>query len=206
MLYNIQQPGIVLLAAGQSKRLGHPKQLLSYNGTTLIEHAVNAALATTLTPVIVVLGACNEIIAPYLTPYTRVHVVYNKDWETGMASTIQTGLQALQQTNPVADGVLLMVCDQPFLTPAIINDLISLQQQTQLPAAACRYQQKTGTPALFHQSLFKELMLLQGDTGARKILEALNTQVALLNFEKGMVDVDTEADYQQLINPHADNT
>lgn len=206
MLYNIQQPGIVLLAAGQSIRLGQPKQLLSFNNHTFIENAVCTALATPLRPVTVVLGARNEAIAPYLTPYTNAQIVYNEDWETGMASTIQTGLKALLQTNPAADGVLLMVCDQPFLTPTIINDLISLQQQTKLPAAACRYQQKTGTPALLHQSLFKELLQLRGDTGARKILEALDTKIALLNFEKGMIDVDTEADYQQLINPHADNT
>jgi molybdenum cofactor cytidylyltransferase len=205
MLYNIKQPGIVILAAGQSKRLGKPKQLLPFNGVNLIEAAVKTATATALAPVVIVLGAYSELIQPHLSSYKKVQVVINEDWPTGMASSIQKGIATLQQHNKAVDGVLLMVCDQPFLHPAIINDLINLQQQTQLPAAACRYQQKTGTPALLHQSLFAELLQLKGDTGARKILETLNTKVALLNFEKGNIDVDTEADYQQLIKPSSES-
>jgi molybdenum cofactor cytidylyltransferase len=77
--------------------------------------------------------------------------------------------------------------------------LLQLQQQAKQPMAACYYAQVLGTPALFHASIFNDLMALKGDMGAKKIINAREEEVAKLHFEKGMIDIDTIEDYQNLI-------
>jgi molybdenum cofactor cytidylyltransferase len=101
---------------------------------------------------------------------------------------------------PQVDGIIILVCDQPYLNQDVINALIEAQRESGLPAAAATYGGKLGTPALFHKSLFSELMSLSGDTGARKILERKRGNVVEVEFEMGVVDIDTQKDYERLLN------
>jgi molybdenum cofactor cytidylyltransferase len=198
MKNKIDQCGIIVLAAGQSSRLGSPKQLLEFGGTSLIVRAVETATHARLYPVVVVLGAHSKMIEPYLN-IPSIKIVVNEEWEQGVSSSIKKGIQSMDYYFPLVDGIVIMVCDQPYLDHLIIQQLIDVQDETGLQAAACKYDDIIGTPALFHKSLFKELMNLKGDKGARTLLEQMKEDVALLSFSGGSMDIDTKEDYQKLI-------
>lgn len=185
--------GIVIMAAGASRRLGRPKQLLDHDGQPMLAHAASIALSTGIRPVIVVLGADADDIRRCVAREGLTTVV-NKDWREGMASSLRAGLQQLLETNPRVEAVILMVCDQPYVSSGIIRELLQRHEQTGLPAAACTYAGRMGTPALFHRSLFGELFRLEGDTGARKWLSEHPESVATLPFGRGDLDIDTPED------------
>jgi molybdenum cofactor cytidylyltransferase len=190
--------GIVILAGGQSSRLGRPKQLLQLNGMTLLEKVATEALGMKNIPVLIVLGANAEAIKAGFH-VQGIEWVVNDNWQEGMASSLRTGIESMQQHHPQVDGILFLVCDQPFLQADLLKELINLQARADLPVAACRYGDRLGTPALFHQSVFSLLLDLKGDTGARKLLEGIAEQVAILDFEKGIYDIDTREDYERLL-------
>lgn len=198
MNYPIHSIGVVILAAGQSSRLGKPKQLLTLNGLTLLEKAASAALDLNSSPVLVVLGAYADDIKSKVK-LQGVDIVVNEGWEEGMASSLRIGIEYMQQNHAHVDGILFLVCDQPYLHSALLKDLVGLQKRKDLPIAASSYGGKIGTPALFHQSTFSSLMLLKGDTGARKLLDERMNDVAVLHFEQGVYDIDTVEDYEQLL-------
>lgn len=199
MKCSIEQCGIIILAAGESKRLGNPKQLLSFDGNTLLARVAITACELMKYPVIAVLGAHAEKISPTLN-IPGLNVVNNNDWQEGMASSIRKGLTSMVELYPQVDGIIILVCDQPYLSHDLIKALIEAQHNAGLPAAAAAYNGKLGTPALFHKSLFSALMLLSGDKGARKILEQMREDVVEVDFEMGDVDIDTQADYERLLN------
>ena len=128
----------------------------------------------------------------------KVHIVENNEWKEGMASSIRCGVETLQHIAPSADGVILMVCDQPHVSSSLLNELITLQKKTVRPVITSQYKDAVGPPALFHRSVFPELLELNGDAGARKIVEKYKDKLATVSFEKGTIDIDTEDDYKAL--------
>lgn len=198
MHFTASHSGIVILAAGSSSRLGSPKQLLQYQGKSLIRRSIDIALQTSLRPVLLVVGANKNLIEKEVEN-EEIILIENKDWQEGMAASLRIGLKYLQNECPDLDGILFMVCDQPFVTKAVIDCLVETQAKSGLPIAASSYEGRTGTPALFHKSFFEKLMALKGDTGARKLIELHKTQVAIVPFEKGIIDIDTKADYERLL-------
>lgn len=181
-----------------SSRLGRPKQLLPFGGGNLLTRAVHTALATGKGPVAVVTGAFADEMLPHLS-ILPVHTVYNREWTTGMASSVRAGIDFFMEQYPETDGLLFMVCDQPWLDESVLQKLFSLQHEQESPASACVYAGNPGTPALFHRSLFPELGKLEGDRGAGKLLREMTESVAKLDFPDGMTDIDTEEDYQTLL-------
>lgn len=204
MQYTIHKPGLLILAAGQSKRLGSSKQLLHYEGQGLLNRLIGIVKTSMAAPLTLVLGAAAETIHDQLTD-KELDIVIHPAWQEGMASSLRAGLQHLIGTHPETDGVLVLVCDQPFVTTEHIRALFTLQEQTRKPVAASCYAGVSGTPALFHSSVFPGLLALAGDTGARKLIKAMENDVALLNFEKGLVDIDTIEDYHNLISGNRKN-
>ena len=191
--------GVVVLAAGASVRLGKPKQLLEYEGKNLLQHVLDAAVNSDAKPVIAVLGANADLVSKEIDK-SKVHVVKNSEWEEGMASSLRIGLKALQKISPSVEGVIFMVCDQPHVSAALINDLINTHVGSCKPIVTCNYGEATGPPALFHKSLFAELMKLKGDVGARKVIQQHSDKVATVLFTKGEIDIDTKEDYEALGN------
>jgi molybdenum cofactor cytidylyltransferase len=194
---NITNIGIIILAAGNSSRLGRPKQLLSYDGRTLLQHSLYTASGSDAHPIIVVLGAHADQIINEIGS-ANAHVVVNTDWQHGMASSIALGLKTFIDINPSAEGVILMVCDQPFVTSGLLNELITAHKKTGKRIIACNYENTFGPPAFFHHSLFEELLQLKGDVGARSVVKQHAEEVEVIPFPKGTIDIDTETDYKNL--------
>jgi molybdenum cofactor cytidylyltransferase len=191
--------GIVVLAAGASVRLGKPKQLLEYEGKILLQHVLDAALNSDAKPVIVVLGANADLVAPEIDK-SKVHVIKNSEWEEGMASSLRMGLKTLQKIFPSVEGVIFLVCDQPYVSAALINDLINTHIESSKPIVTCNYGEAIGPPAFFHKSFFTELMKLKGDAGAKKVIQQHSDEVATVLFTNGKIDIDTRDDYEALRN------
>lgn len=193
----IRNIAIIILAAGQSARLGSPKQLLPYNNKTLLENAVDAALETECASIFVVLGANADLVRKELKN-KPVMVLENPEWEEGMASSIRCGIKYITGTILRPDSIIFMVCDQPFVTSSLLLNLLYKKNESRMPIVASDYGNKLGTPALFHRSLFETLLELKGDTGARKILIDNMDKVAKVSFPEGITDIDTKEDYEKL--------
>lgn len=189
--------GIIILAAGASTRMGAPKQQLIYQGKTLLQRAIQTALNSGCTPVIVVLGAHAMIISPEV-PKELVTMIENRNWEEGMSSSIRTGISALQEKAPLATGVILMVCDQPHLNVEHLQQLMQQKLDTGKGIVASYYKNTTGVPVLFDKMFFPELLALKGQEGAKKLLLQFEQEVAAVPFPLGEVDVDTREDYERL--------
>lgn len=179
----------VILAAGSSSRLGQPKQLLQWQGETLLARAVRLAREAGADPVIVVLGCEAELISRSIPP-NRAFVVTNTEWATGMASSIRVGVEAADKFSP--EAVLLMVCDQPRLDAEHLRRLIAARQG--MAAAASRYAGRLAVPACFERDLFPALKQLQGNAGAKELLQLSRYPVAAVEFASGEFDVDWPAD------------
>lgn len=189
--------GIVILAAGASSRMGKPKQELLYKGETLLQHAVKAAVSTSCEPVVVVLGASTEVRLP-ATAGKTVLTAINPKWQEGLSSSIRCGLSALLAAAPQAEGVLFMVCDQPFVEAALLESLLHTKSAGRKGIVACQYKDTFGTPVLFDKAYFDELLYLRGKEGAKKLLFRHSEDVASVSFPLGAVDVDTPEDYAAL--------
>ena len=191
--------GIVILAAGASTRLGESKQLLKYDHKNLLQRTIDAAVSSNADPVVIVLGANADQISKEIDR-SKINVVINTEWEEGMASSVRNGLNELLFISPSIDAVILMVCDQPHISSELINDVIDKQKESGKTIVTSNYGETFGPPALFHKSLFHELMQLKGDVGARKIIQHHSDEVATVLFTKGKIDIDTKEDYDALNN------
>jgi len=189
--------GIILLAAGASERLGKPKQLLIFQGETLLRRSAKIALAAS-NHVVVTLGSQIEILQKEIEDLP-VEIVENKDWETGMSGSIKFGLKKFLDDADKPKAVIVMVCDQPFINENILEKIIIKFQETDSLIVACAYQNTLGVPALFHKTLFPELLALDAQTGAKRLIKKYQSQTAAIQFPKGAFDVDTRADYKNLM-------
>ncbi|MBD0270119.1 MAG: nucleotidyltransferase family protein [Cyanobacteria bacterium Co-bin8] len=189
--------GILILAAGASTRLGQPKQLLNFQGRPLIRHIAEVAASTGHQPAGVVLGAHAAAIQPHLAPLA-VHIINNPDWQSGMASSLCYGLRQILCQFLDLDAVILMVCDQPLVTPALLHQLILGHQTSHCPIVASAYSGTLGVPALFHQTFFSKLLTLAGDAGARSIIEQHRALCLGIPFTGGAMDLDTPQDLEIL--------
>ena len=187
--------GLVILAAGASTRLGQPKQLLTYRGRSFLYNAVEVAFSSTCSPIIVVLGADAQQLRPEISQFP-VQVVENRQWREGISASIRVGIQALKATPGKIEAAVLMLCDQPFVSSQIINQLVEAHRLTGKPIVASEYAKTLGVPALFSHTFFPELMALKGDQGAKLLIRKYPHQVLAVPFPEGAIDIDTPHDYE----------
>jgi len=186
----------ILLAAGLSRRFGRPKQLVEWRGKPLIVHVAETALASQLREVVVVLGyAALEIrraLAP-LAHHQRLRIVFNAEYEEGQASSIRRGVRAL---DPSAEAAMFLTCDQPLLTPALLDALIEAFVRHRPLICYPVYEGGRGSPVIFAAELFPELMGLTGDVGGRVVIEKYRARVheQRIPSAKPLMDVDTPED------------
>jgi molybdenum cofactor cytidylyltransferase len=192
------RPAAVVLAAGLSRRMGRPKLLLRVGGRPVIRLAVEGVLAAGAGPVLVVSGPETSAIAAALAGLD-VEVVINPHPEAGQATSVRTGIAGL----PAAiDAALIALGDQPFLPAEIIPALVAAREETRKPIVAPRYRDGRGNPVLFAREMFPELLALEGDQGARAVIERDPGRVTLVEFDLPMPsDIDTPEDYERLCFP-----
>jgi molybdenum cofactor cytidylyltransferase len=191
----LEKIGIIILAAGESKRMGFPKQLLNIEGVSLIRRTAEVALATDCYPVVLVIGAHKAQLAQEIIDLPLT-VIDNQMWHEGMASSVKMGLAGLYMTYKDVEAVIMLVCDQPYISVSLLERMIEIYRTKKPPIVACKYEDQVGVPALFDRKLFEELLSLTGDKGAKPVLMNHLDEAYLLTFEAGSVDLDTPEDYK----------
>lgn len=184
----------IILAAGGSSRLGQPKQLIQSNGESLVRRMAQQALALRAGPVVVVLGASQDRIMKELTGLA-VTTVVNPTWAEGMASSLRTGLRAIDAES--TEAFLVVLTDQPYVTVELLQRLIDTRQSTGRGIIASRYAEPDGilgVPALFDNHYRREFLNLTGDTGARKLIQQYASDSTSIPFPLAGIDLDTPAD------------
>ncbi|HJT28410.1 MAG TPA: nucleotidyltransferase family protein [Pyrinomonadaceae bacterium] len=187
--------GAIVLAAGGSSRLGTPKQLVMFRGETLVRRAAKAALASICDRVVVVVGNHAQQMRQEIDDLP-VSVVENEDWRSGISSSIRAGLEQISSQ----DGVVITLCDQPFVTAAVLNNLVSTRHKTRRAIVASTYGTTRGVPAFFAPELFNEIASLTKDEGARRIIASHPEKVATIKFPEGAMDIDTPEDRERLMS------
>ena len=185
---------ILIIAAGASRRLGQPKQLLNYKKSFLLNYIIQECKASKIGDVYVVLGANYEQIQPKLD--NDITVLINDNWQKGMGNSIAFGFQKLIQED--YEGVIIAVGDQPFFSQNILQSIIGKQNNTNSSIIISKYKIGQGTPCFFDKKLFSELVKLQGDIGAKPIIKKYKDYVQMINFPKGNIDIDTIDDLKYL--------
>lgn len=193
------QTGIIILAAGNSSRLGRAKQLLHYQGRSFIQHVTLEAIKADLYPVIVITGANAENVSVDLQ-HQPVKTVYNAHWQEGMASGIVEGIKNVLSLHEAVEEVIISVCDQPFLSADLFKRLVEKRAVSGKGIVACMYAGTTGTPVLFTRNYFDSLLQLKGEEGAKKLLKLYKEDMATVPFPEGNIDIDSEGDYADLLN------
>lgn len=186
----------LLLAAGASTRMGRPKQLLDWQGESLLHYALRQIREAAVSDrIIVVLGAHHELIAPKIN--ATVEVVWNADWAEGMGSSVRCGMELLKDADNYT-GVCISLVDQPLVQAAHYRQLFRAWRESDKMIAAAQYKQILGVPAIFSRAQFPALMALSGAAGARKILQQLAAEVQPFDLPEAAFDLDTPEDYDQL--------
>ena len=190
----MQSVAAVILGAGESSRFGSPKQLAQFRGKSFVRQMVDSARDAGCLPVVLVVGSRAAKIEAEVPP--GVIVVKNENWQAGIGTSVRSGVQHLIEIDAKVDAVLLLVCDQPFVDANVIRTLIAEGRKTGKDIIASSYSDTLGVPALFARPLFPELLTLDGDAGAKKIILASLDRVAEFQFPEGKIDIDFPADYE----------
>jgi molybdenum cofactor cytidylyltransferase len=187
----------VILAAGGSSRMGQPKQLLMFRGTSLLRRAIDTAFAVPADQVIVVLGHAAEQLLPEIEP-TSATIVLNDQWMEGVSTSLRGGLSAVSSE---ARGVFIYPADMPLVTPEALRELARRQQVSGRPAAMTETGGVRGVPVFITRSLFPALMIQEGDVGGAQYLRAHPESVEAVRFDDPDLvrDVDRPEDYTRLL-------
>jgi molybdenum cofactor cytidylyltransferase len=188
----------LVLAAGGSKRLGRPKQLLPFRGRTLLDHTLDTARACGFDQLLCAVGAgAAEVLGQ--VDLSGVDVVENPEYGSGCSSSIAAALGAV---DPRSDVLVLLLGDQPGVHAATVVSLLTGRGEAAF--AVCRYDDGRGHPFAFGRAAFPELAGMHGDKAVWKLLERHGDEVAEVRVEGPVpLDVDTWADYEAVLAAEA---
>lgn len=188
----------IILAAGNSSRMAQPKQLLEYKGKLLLEKILEEATKSRLDDVVVVLGGNSQQIQSEID-FSKVEILLHPNWEDGMTSSLQHGLNHLIEKYDI-QAIMILVSDQPFVDESLLNILISNYETSDKSIIASKYSGTLGVPVIFDKKYFGRLMELIGTDGAKKVIFENQEDVAEVEFPFGEIDIDTKEDYDKLKN------
>ncbi len=196
----------VVLAAGMSRRMGTPKQLLRLAGETILEHTLKNVRASGVSEIVLVLGFAADSVEKEISmdraKMERVKIVYNQDYQQGMGTSLRTGLAAVDARSNAA---LIVLADQPFVRPETLNQLIACHQESRPQITIPMYKGFRGNPVLLDRSVFAELQSLTGDVGCRAIFGSHVESMRKLPVEDIgiLLDIDSQEEYQKLERSYA---
>jgi len=187
-----------VLAAGGSRRLGRPKQLLSLHGRPLLQHVLAAADAGGLDRVVLVLGAAADEVEAAIAPLPGTCVVRNAAWADGQASSLRTAIGAMPAD---AGGMVVLLGDQPTVRPEAVRAVTAAAVAGAAPIVRAGYRDGPGHPVAIARALWPRLAALEGDLGARELIRADPALAATVAVDgPAPPDVDTEEDYGRLVD------
>jgi molybdenum cofactor cytidylyltransferase len=185
--------------------MGRPKQALRIaqrdmgdEGESMLRHAARAAVESAARPVVVVLGATADTLISDIADLP-IHAVAHSGWARGIGSSIKVGLECLTALAPATDGVIVSVCDQPHLSPAVLSRLGRAYRASDALIVASAYSGIAGVPALFDRAVFSELHALRDHDGARVLIARDAERVVTVPFALGAIDLDTPEAYEEYL-------
>jgi molybdenum cofactor cytidylyltransferase len=193
----------VVLAAGASRRMGTPKQLLRLAGETILARTLGNVRASQVSEIVLVLGHAAESVEKEIS-IEGLKVVRNQDYQQGMGTSLRLGLAAVSGGTGAA---LIVLADQPFVEPETLNQLIACHQETRPQIVIPTYQGFRGNPVLLDRSVFAELQGLTGDVGCRAIFGNHTENIRKLPVEDMgiLLDIDSQEEYQKFENAETGN-
>lgn len=180
-----------------SGREAIPKMLLSFNGKTLLQHAIDEIKKLHNNKLLIVTG-CYHAILKEILEQQQIEFVQNEKWKEGMGSSIQTGINHMLTHCSEATSVIILVCDQPFISADLLQQMMDTKNKSGKGITACTYNDTIGTPVLFDKKYFDQLVMLSGQTGAKKLVQRFAADTATVDFPLGAVDIDTPEDFEKL--------
>lgn len=199
----MKSTAILLMAAGQSTRMQAIKQLLPWNGTSLVNHTIESLIATRCEHIVVVLGANATAIQKQLkASETNITNIVNPNWQKGLGNSIAHGIAHIVNEIPHINAILIALADQPLISAKDYNQLIKTYNTSNGSIIATTYGNKAGVPALFPIEIAKELTQLHQDFGAKELLKKYHKLVIPLDLGKRIVDLDTPETYSAYYNSY----
>jgi molybdenum cofactor cytidylyltransferase len=182
-----------VLAAGESKRMGSPKQLLKWKDKTMLGHIVDVALKSEADEAIVIVGAAAEKVRQVIPPHARS--VFNARYQAGQSESVKAAVAA----SPESEAIIFLLTDQPNVTPQVINALIQKWRETLAPIVCARVDGKRANPVLFDRNVWNDLMRIDGDVGGRAVFDRY--ELEYVDWDDSILgEADTMDDYRKLIN------
>lgn len=194
------QIAVLIMAAGASTRMKGIKQLMPWKDSNFLLETIKTVQQCNVLNITIVLGSNAELISNqcHLNDLD-VHVITNADWAEGLGNSIAHAVKVKLQQQETYDGILICLADQPLLTHEYLNKVINEFEKHPEKIIGTNYGKRVGVPALFPKIFFSELSKLKGDSGAKLFLNEQSESIISLQANKQIIDIDTNAEYEQLM-------
>lgn len=185
----------IILAAGTSKRMGEPKQLINWQGKTFLNHVIYKVSQCELSPIIIVLGAYRDKIIQTIIQNPQIKIIQNNKWTQGISTSVKLGIKNLPNN---IDNVIIFLADQPQVRMDTIESLIKKASNSSADVIVPIKNNKKGNPILIKSNLFKEIDQLIGDKGFKQILNNFSQDFIESKDDSIFFDVDFLEDLDEL--------
>ena len=191
--------GVVILAAGESKRMGAPKQILPIFGVPMLKYLIDEVIDTEAHPITVVLGANKSKIVPLLENIP-IGIIDNKEWAKGIGTSIKMGLVGSYLITKGFDGLIFMTSDMPYVTSELITQLIEAARNYPEKSIICsEYDGVKGVPVLLKKERFEDILDMKPEDGAKQFFTKYPNEIFSVPFDLGQIDLDTKEDYYNFL-------
>lgn len=187
--------GILILAAGRSSRMGQPKTLLPWADSTVVETVIQTAKHLPESKIAIVSGASHKQLSELLADH-QVEIIQNQDWQQGMGSSLALGIKHFHKKQ--VESVLVLLADMPTVSFDHLKRLVQSFNAQDCDVVCSRYKDNSGVPAVFSLSTFDRLMCLEGEIGAKKLLNTASWRLVYVDSLTPFEDIDTPEAYQKL--------
>ena len=191
--------GALILAAGESKRMGSPKPLLMWKKHNFINTIIKIAEDCHLDPIVVVTGFEAEKVEKQIDVGLTTQIVRNNNWISGQGTSIAAGILEIGNK---CDAVIIFLVDQPQISKEVVLNLINTYIETKFPIVITNVGEKLSPPTLLDKKCFIRLSQLKGDEGARKLLSEFNYVKCNANDPSILIDIDTPEVYKEIVRKY----